>query len=185
MPAQLHESLYYDGIHFFQQQGDRGVRQWRSAHFSSREYIYAAGALVSKITSSATIITTKTISQSAGNEHEWQYCRANGHYPFGGTWYNAASDKLLFTSYERDAESGNDYALARYYISRLGRFNSPDPVMAARPTAVVESVFLCVNDPINLNDPGENIVNRMTSPMTSTGRGGASQDECRIREVHE
>src|SRR5207302_7608487 len=25
-------------------------------------------------------------------------------------------------------ESGNDYAQARIYISRLGRFNSPDPI---------------------------------------------------------
>ena len=32
-----------------------------------------------------------------------------------------------FTGYERDSETGNDYALARYYSSRLGQFMSPDP----------------------------------------------------------
>jgi RHS repeat-associated protein len=31
-----------------------------------------------------------------------------------------------FTSRERDAETGNDYLLARYYTSALGRFMSPD-----------------------------------------------------------
>jgi len=51
-----------------------------------------------------------------------------GHFPFGESWYNASGDKLLFTSYERDSESGNDYALARYHINRLGRFSSPAPL---------------------------------------------------------
>jgi RHS repeat-associated protein len=34
---------------------------------------------------------------------------------------------LHFTGKERDAESGNDYFLARYYGSSMGRFLSPDP----------------------------------------------------------
>lgn len=51
-----------------------------------------------------------------------------GHFPFGESWYNATSDKLFFTTYERDSESGNDYAMARYHISRLGRLSSPDPL---------------------------------------------------------
>jgi RHS repeat-associated protein len=36
--------------------------------------------------------------------------------------------KFQFTTYERDSESGNDYAMARYDINRLGRFASPDPL---------------------------------------------------------
>jgi RHS repeat-associated protein len=32
----------------------------------------------------------------------------------------------LFTSKERDTESGNDYFGARYYASTIGRFLSPD-----------------------------------------------------------
>jgi RHS repeat-associated protein len=32
----------------------------------------------------------------------------------------------LFTGKERDSESGNDYFLARYYSSAMGRFLSPD-----------------------------------------------------------
>ena len=36
-----------------------------------------------------------------------------------------------FTGYERDTESGLDYAQARYYNSRHGRFTSVDPLTAS------------------------------------------------------
>ena len=36
-----------------------------------------------------------------------------------------------FTGKERDAESGLDYFGARYFGSALGRFTSPDPLMAS------------------------------------------------------
>jgi RHS repeat-associated protein len=36
-----------------------------------------------------------------------------------------------FTGKERDSESGNDYFGARYYASSMGRFMSPDPMMAS------------------------------------------------------
>ena len=36
-----------------------------------------------------------------------------------------------FTGKERDSESGNDYFGARYYGSMMGRFLSPDPLMAS------------------------------------------------------
>ncbi len=52
-----------------------------------------------------------------------------GHYPYGESWYAAsAATKWQFTSYERDSESGNDYAMFRSYVNRLGRFSSPDPI---------------------------------------------------------
>jgi RHS repeat-associated protein len=37
----------------------------------------------------------------------------------------------VFTGKERDAESGLDYFGARYYASSMGRFMSPDPLMAS------------------------------------------------------
>lgn len=71
----------------------------------------------------------------------------SGHFPYGENWYESGgSNKLKFThstrslralrsgqaSYERDAESGNDYAIFRTHISRLGRFNRPDPIAGSR-----------------------------------------------------
>jgi RHS repeat-associated protein len=52
-----------------------------------------------------------------------------GHYhPFGESWYaQNTTTNWQFTSYERDSESTNDYAMARFYANSLGRFSSPDP----------------------------------------------------------
>jgi RHS repeat-associated protein len=59
-----------------------------------------------------------------------------GHFPFGESWYaQNTTTNWQFTSYQRDAESGNDYAMARSYVNRLARFSSPDPAdfTAANP----------------------------------------------------
>jgi RHS repeat-associated protein len=97
----------------------------------SREYIYAGGRFVAKIESAGTNyyhqdhLSNRLVTDVSGNT-----VAQRGHYPFGESWYESGTTtKLKFTSYERDAESGNDYALARYYINRLGRFASPDPKM--------------------------------------------------------
>jgi RHS repeat-associated protein len=95
----------------------------------SREYIYGGGALLAKIDSTGTKyyhqdhLSNRMVTDSSGNVYAQM-----GHYPFGERWYNTTNDKLFFTTYERDAESGNDYAMARTYINRLGRFSSPDPL---------------------------------------------------------
>jgi RHS repeat-associated protein len=51
-----------------------------------------------------------------------------------------------FTSRERDTETGNDYLLARYYTSALGRFTTPD--WSAKVEPVPYAVF---DDPQSLN----------------------------------
>src|SRR5882762_9200696 len=86
----------------------------------AREYIYSGGALLAKIESGATKyyhpdhLSNRVVTDSSGNA-----VAQLGHYPFGESWYNASSDKLLFTSYERDSESDNDYATMRFYVNRL------------------------------------------------------------------
>lgn len=77
-----------------------------------------------------------------------------GHYPFGESWYNASNDKLVFSTYERDSESGNDYAVARFNVSRLARFSSPDVLSGdtSNPQSFNRYVY-SLNNPINLNDP--------------------------------
>jgi RHS repeat-associated protein len=78
-----------------------------------------------------------------------------GHFPFGEQWYaNSAATKWFFTSYERDAESGNDYAMAREYVNRLARFSALDPLSgdAGNPQSLNHYAYT-VNDPINLSDP--------------------------------
>src|SRR5260221_8067176 len=88
-----------------------------------------------------------------------------GHLPYGESWYDTGSEKWAFTSYERDAESGNDYAIARYDVNRLGRFSSPDPLSGstANPQSLNHYVY-GNNDPINVVDP--------------TGRDGEFYSDC-------
>ncbi len=94
----------------------------------SKEYIYSGSALLATIAGSTTTyhhpdhlsvrLTTDTSGGVLGQQ---------GHYPYGESWYAASTTtKWQFTSYERDLESGNDYAIARYHVNRLGRFSAPD-----------------------------------------------------------
>jgi RHS repeat-associated protein len=79
----------------------------------------------------------------------------DGSYPFGEAWYNiATTSNWVYTSYERDAESGNDYALARSYANNQGRFLSPDPLegVVGDPQSWNRYAYV-ENDPINLSDP--------------------------------
>jgi RHS repeat-associated protein len=52
-----------------------------------------------------------------------------GHLPFGDDFAETGpqQQKQHFTSYERDSQSGTDYALNRTYSYSVGRFQSPDP----------------------------------------------------------
>ena len=51
------------------------------------------------------------------------------HLPFGEDFAESGTqEKHHFTSYERDAEIGLDYAVNRYYAPNTGNFPSPDPV---------------------------------------------------------
>jgi|HubBroStandDraft_6_1064221.scaffolds.fasta_scaffold05637_1 RHS repeat-associated protein len=121
----------------------------------SREYIYASGALITKIDSSGTKyyhhdhLSNRLVTDSSGNTLEQM-----GHFPYGEQWYNASADKLVFTTYERDSESGNDYAQARYNVSRLGRFSSPDPIAGSTSDPQSLNRYSYVrNMPVRLTDP--------------------------------
>ena len=121
----------------------------------SREYVYGGSALLAKIDSSGTKyyhqdhLSNRLVTSSTGAT-----LAQMGHFPFGESWYNSSSDKLLFTSYERDAESGNDYAQARYYVNRLARFLSLDPLSGSASDPQSLNRFTYVKaDPINGTDP--------------------------------
>ena len=73
-----------------------------------------------------------------------------------GEGYVADGVRQKFTSYERDNETGLDYAQARYYASAQGRFTSPDPFMGSAKRGVPQSwnrYTYCLNSPLVLVDP--------------------------------
>jgi len=154
----------------------------------TKEYIYSGGALLATVTSSTKTyhhqdhLSVRMSTDTSGNDIADQ-----GHFPYGESWYMGSSGtKWQFTSYERDAESGNDYAQARYNVSRLGRFSSPDPIsgstadpqslnrysyvrnmpaMAIDPTGMISIINPCPPLASNFPDGGED-----------KGVGGFSQD---------
>ena len=121
----------------------------------SREYVYAGGALLASTAGTTTTyyhqdhLSNRLVTDSTGAAAE-----NLGAYPYGESWYNTSGDKWLFTSYERDAESGNDYAMARYDVNRFGRFSSPDALSgsALDPQSLNRYAYTR-NDPINNADP--------------------------------
>jgi len=122
----------------------------------SREYIYSGSTLLAKVESGATTyyhadhLSARVLTDSSGNT-----LGQRGHYPFGETWYETGTTtKFKFTTYERDGESGSDYALARYNVNRLGRFSSPDslPGSTMDPQSLNRYSYV-ENNPISLADP--------------------------------
>jgi RHS repeat-associated protein len=116
--------------------------------------------------------TARVITASDGT-----VCYDADLYPYGGVRaYNLnCAPNRMFTTYERDPESNNDYAMARYYSSRLGRFMSPDPTGISLGN---------INDPqsLNLYSYVRNNSTSMADPSGLCGEnfigGGGGGDGC-------
>jgi len=127
----------------------------------TKEFVYSGSQLLANFVSGATnyfhrdhLSNRLWTDGSTGN-----ISGQRGHFPFGETWYESGNaTKFKFTTYERDSESGNDYAVARYDISRFGRFSSPDSVAGTpiEPHSLNRYLYTA-NDPINKNDPSGSI----------------------------
>jgi RHS repeat-associated protein len=122
----------------------------------SAEYLYAGGLKVATVTSSAqTYHLRDHLSVRVNTNSSGALIGEQGHYPFGENWFlTSTTTKEQFTTYERDAESGNDFAMARYNVNRLGRFSSVDPLSGniGNPQSLNHYAYV-TNDPINLADP--------------------------------
>ncbi|GIU80939.1 MAG: hypothetical protein KatS3mg006_0003 [Pyrinomonadaceae bacterium] len=70
--------------------------------------------------------------------------------------YGGDAVRQKFTGYERDSESGLDFAQARMFAYNHGRFTSPDPLAASanpiRPQSWNRYVYV-LNSPLRLIDP--------------------------------
>jgi RHS repeat-associated protein len=75
------------------------------------------------------------------------------YYPFGEEITSTANDRYKFAETFRDADSGLDYALNRYYAASIGRFLSVDAAQAdpVRPQSFNRYAY-ARNDPLNLRD---------------------------------
>jgi RHS repeat-associated protein len=122
----------------------------------SKEYVYSGAQLLATIAGATTTyhhadhLSVRISTNASGSKIGDQ-----GHFPFGETWYlTNSTTKWQLTGYERDAESGNDYAMARYDINRVGRFSSPDLLAGFVGDPQLLNKYAYVrNDPLNAVDP--------------------------------
>jgi RHS repeat-associated protein len=84
-------------------------------------------------------------------------CETIVSLPFGDGTSTSGScqpSPNFFTGKERDSESGNDYAMARYNVNLLGRFNSSDPLSGSigDPQSLNRYAYVA-NNPLSFVDP--------------------------------
>jgi RHS repeat-associated protein len=141
-----------------------------------KEYIYGASGLVAIIEPTALNSngTRYSTSDHLGSPRVLTNSSAgvvsrHDYMPFGeelgagvggrtvGMGFSATDGlRQKFTSYERDNETGLDYAEARYYSSGQGRFTSIDPLTASAVIANPQTFnrySYVTNSPINMIDP--------------------------------
>jgi RHS repeat-associated protein len=128
----------------------------------TREYVYSGSQLIAthegtslKFHHQDHLSRRVTSDGTSGSQTYGQKIAESGHFPYGESWYESGgTNKFKFTSYERDSESGNDYAMARFYINRFGRFCSPDPLAGSTGNPQSLNRFAYVtSDPVNFTDP--------------------------------
>jgi RHS repeat-associated protein len=85
---------------------------------------------------SARIITDLSGSLATIERHDYlpygeELAPTVGQRNQGWQGYGVNTQRKKFTGYERDDESGLDFAQARYYTNLQGRFTSPDPLLSS------------------------------------------------------
>jgi RHS repeat-associated protein len=110
------------------------------------QYLSADSGMIGKVEGGATRyflsdrLSARLVLDVSGN-----VVGREAHLPFGEEIAaSGEQDKHHFTSYERDTETGIDYAVNRYYHAATARFRSVDPV--AHPSPTTEQVT-CGNGP--------------------------------------
>ncbi|MEW6131237.1 MAG: RHS repeat-associated core domain-containing protein, partial [Acidobacteriota bacterium] len=122
------------------------------------DYIFAGSRIIAKETSGNRLFflydrlsVRATITDGQGGIQGRQ-----AHLPFGEDLNSSGTnDNHKFTSYERDSESNNDYAINRGYSASVGRFNQSDPYSENGSTGAPQSwnrYAYTQNNPTNLKD---------------------------------
>jgi len=89
-----------------------------------------------------------------------QVISRHDYHPFGEevsrSGYGSDTIRKQFTGYERDGETGLEFAQARMYASAVGRFTAADPLLSSLEPDDPQSMnryAYCGNNPLNFIDP--------------------------------
>jgi RHS repeat-associated protein len=145
-------TLYWRGF-----QGEAFAESDLSGNLTS-EHIFFDGLRTARVDTGNAVFyyftdqlgSTRAVTTSNGT-----VCYNADFTPYGGevAITNTCAPKHKFTGYERDSETGLDYAIYRQYSSRLGRFLQPDAL--AGKLAVPQSLnryAYALDDPLNMTD---------------------------------
>jgi RHS repeat-associated protein len=113
---------------------------------ASKERIYFAGRMI--MVGGEKVVTDRLGSVVRKGTTNMAY------YPYGQERTSTPNDTAKFGTYTRDAATGLDYAMTRYYQSTWGRFTTADqgPPVLKIPQSWNRYLYSW-NDPVNLSDP--------------------------------
>jgi RHS repeat-associated protein len=127
-----------------------------------KHYVYLGGRLLATTDSSGTKyhhpdrLGTRLVTDGASGA----ILTEQTNLPFGTAFTGESSGAInnrRFTSYDRSATTGMDYAVNRFYSAAQGRFTQVDPIgMSAASLEEPQTLNLysyCGNDPVNHLDP--------------------------------
>jgi RHS repeat-associated protein len=139
----------------------------------TNEYVFFAGRRIAQDASSGVYFyyADQTGSTTVMTNASGTPCYQATFTPYGeehATQTTCQQNNYKFTGFERDAETGLDYAFARYYDSRLGRFLSADPFGGdiSNPQSLNRYAYVA-NDPADFVDPSGQKVYR--GPISVAG----------------
>jgi RHS repeat-associated protein len=144
----------YSGSQDIAEYNNGAVPSSPSLEFIYSDAIPGSGLLASVASGTTTYFHSDHLSWRVSTNASGQIFGQQGNFPFGESWYSSNGNEFMFTSYQRDAESGLDYAMARYYDTTVARFCSADPLggQVGDPQTWNRYAY-SRNDPINMNDP--------------------------------
>lgn len=143
------------GQYFYDGEGKR-VKKYLPASGETTIFVYSGGKLIAEYSTAAPptnkttnytttdqLGTPRVITDAGGNVTSRRDFMPFGEDLYPDTVYRKSSDKYgvadsvrqRFTGYEKDAETGLDFAEARYYNNSHGRFTAVDPLLSSGKSA--------------------------------------------------
>jgi RHS repeat-associated protein len=120
------------------------------------DYVYSDDRMIAKVESGTTqYFLSDRLSIRQTLNVNGDVVGRQAHLPLGEDFAESGTqEKQHFTSYERDSESGTDYAINRQYAQTVGRFLQIDPAGCKNRNPQTLNRYSYVhNDPVNFSDP--------------------------------